>query len=157
MTIFKSAKVTELEARVAELEVENATLATQRDEAISANEGVTADAARLAELETANAEIPALNQTIKDQAATITANAAQIVTLTEAANITPEKISNRAAELLAANGHGQPLKIEGNAGENVSHIERFNALSGAEATAYFKEHEKDIADEQKAARFSRKN
>lgn len=106
MTIFQSAKVTELQGRVSALEAENANLTAQL---ATANEGLadqTANLEKITALESANAEIPALNQTIETQKAEITG-------LTEKATITAEKIDAAAAVKLASLGHGEPLKIEG--------------------------------------------
>lgn len=110
MTIFKSAKVTELEARVAELESENATLSESANAISERNNELAGANERIVELEAANTEIPALNATI----ATLEAS---IVTLTEAATINETKIGEAAAQLLTAQGHSTPVNLSG---ENVT-------------------------------------
>ena len=135
MTIFKSAKVSELEARIVELEAENATLSESATSISERNEELAGANERIAELESANAEIPSLNAAIADHLATIASKDLQIAELTEKATITDEKISAAASQKLAAQGHGEPLKIEGSVfdkPENTKTRAEFEALSTKE-------------------------
>lgn len=135
MTIFKSQKITELEARIDELETANLDLTGQIEAAKQTAE--TNQAVALSEatetiktLTEANAEIPSLN-------ATITELTEKIKTLESAAIVTKEKIDNAAAAKLAAMGHGEPLNL----GKTSATEEKqdFSNLTGiAKVTALFK-------------------
>jgi chromosome segregation ATPase len=132
MTIFKSAKVTELEARIAELEAENTTLSESANAVSERNEELAGANERIVELEAANAEIPTLNATITTHEATITEKDAEIVKLTEKAEITEAKIGEAAAQLLAAQGHSEPVDLSGSNIDktaNTKTLAEFNNLS----------------------------
>jgi len=58
-----------------------------------------------------------------------------------------------ATETLAAIGQPEPLKLDENASASTSHLDKFNSLKGREATAYYNEFQKEIAEEQRASRF----
>ena len=142
MTIFKSAKVTELEARVAELEAENANLAETAKSTDERNQELAGANERIIELETANAEIPALNATIAEHLATIASKDAEIADLKSKAQVTEEKINLAAAQKLAAQGHGEPLEITGNfsegkAGKTMT-LEAFNKLDHLAKNAFMR-------------------
>lgn len=113
MTIFKSAKVTELEARVSELEIENAALAESAKSVSERNDELAGANERISELETANLEIPVLNAQIAAHEATIADNEKEIAALTEKVEISQSKIGDAASQLLAAQGHGEPVSISG--------------------------------------------
>lgn len=153
MTIFKSAKVTELEARVSELEAENATLVEQRDSATAASEDVAAKAERLSELESANAEIPDLNAEIATLKASIEIKDAEIASLTEAATITQDKINLAAADKLAAQGHGEPVNLgSGNVsgGESGDLLDQYENLQGQEKRDFLAKHAVELQSLAKA-------
>jgi len=137
MTIFKSAKVTELEERVTALEADNAKLTADLAAAGEVSADQSANLARIAELETANAEIPVLNQAIADHVATIGTQAAEIATLTASNVVTAAKISEQAAIMLAANGHGAPLNLSGEKPDGESKTEIKNLTGFAKASAAF--------------------
>lgn len=142
MTIFKSAKVTELEARVAELEAENANLAETAKSTDERNQELAGANERIIELEAANAEIPALNATIAEHLATIASKDAEIADLNAKNKISEEKINLAAAQKLAAQGHGEPLEINGGVsdakGKNSMTLEVFNKLDHIAKNAFMR-------------------
>jgi ATP-dependent protease ClpP protease subunit len=70
--------------------------------------------------------------------------------LTAAADFTELKVSVRASELLAQQGHPQPVALVGDSGTAKSLTEQFEELKGAEATAFYQKHRKAILAEQRA-------
>lgn len=58
---------------------------------------------------------------------------------------------NIAIETLAAIGQPEPLPLDAQIEPSATHLETFNSLKGAEATAYFNKFEKEIAAEQRAS------
>jgi len=77
-------------------------------------------------------------------------NAQTIADLTAKTEKVEELAAIKAAERLAAQGHPQPVSLVGDNASSVSHLETFNALKGAEATAYFNKFKTEIAAEQRA-------
>ena len=74
-----------------------------------------------------------------------TADAAKITELEAAAKVTTEKVSVRASELLATQGHPAPVNLtsdEGTAG--TDYVAELGKLQGAERTAYYNEHKSEI-------------
>lgn len=94
------------------------------------------------------AELLAVIQAKHDEL--VAQSAAEIAKLTEEAEETKEKIEAKASEILSESGHPAPVALDD---DNVKpiHLATFKSLKGAEATAYFKAHQKAIAAEQKAA------
>ena len=138
MTIFKSAKIVELESRIQELETENIDLKGQIEAAKQTAE--TDQAVALSEanekiksLTEANEEIPNLNQTISDKES-------EIVKLQENLKNFNEKASVKASELLAENGHPAPVAIndDDNASENKLTRDQFNALDHIQRNEFIK-------------------
>ena len=138
MTIFKSAKIVELESRIQELETENIDLKGQIEAAKQTAE--TDQAVSLSEanetiktLTEANEEIPNLNQTISDKEA-------EIVKLQEDLKNFNEKASVKASELLAENGHPEPVALndDDNASENKLTRDQFNALDHIQRNEFIK-------------------
>jgi ATP-dependent protease ClpP protease subunit len=70
--------------------------------------------------------------------------------LTTAADFTELKVSVRASELLAQQGHPQPVVLVGDSGTAKTLTEQFEELKGAEATAFYQKHRKAILAEQRA-------
>jgi ATP-dependent Clp endopeptidase proteolytic subunit ClpP len=72
-------------------------------------------------------------------------NAQAIADLTEKATVTDEKVSLKAAELLATQGHPNPVNLTGDDGNTgTDHIAELAKLQGAERTAYYNEHKAEI-------------
>lgn len=115
MTIFKSQKITDLEHRVNELETENLDLKGQLENAKKTAEtdqavALTDANETIKTLTEANEEIPSLNASIAELQGKVT-------TLEAASVVTAEKVSIRAAELLATQGHPAPVSLAGDARE----------------------------------------
>jgi predicted RNase H-like nuclease (RuvC/YqgF family) len=118
MTIFKSQKTTDLEARVQELEDENTDLRGQLE--IAKQNAETDQAAALTNateeiknLTEANATIPELESKISELESKVTE--------LEAANVvTAEKIDTAAAQKLASMGHGEPLNLGASTPSNTT-------------------------------------
>jgi ATP-dependent Clp endopeptidase proteolytic subunit ClpP len=75
-------------------------------------------------------------------------NAQTIADLAEQAEVTSEKVAVRAAELLASQGHPAPVELTGDGGETKSALDRFNELTGEEATRFYNLNRKAIIAEQ---------
>jgi hypothetical protein len=138
MTIFKSARVTELEGENAILKADNERISGELATAqstIEANAEAVAKADGLekevAELKLENAEIPSLEQTIKAQKV-------EIASLKEGVKITDAKIEAAAAVKLAANGHHDPLDTSGDSPTAAPKEEIKNLTGLAKVTAFFK-------------------
>lgn len=133
-------QVAQLEASLAEAETLRADL-----EAAQARVGeLTALAEVNAQLQSDLADVQAKLE-VADTLAN--ENAQTIAELTAAAEVTDEKVSVKAAELLAAQGHPTPVELTGDAGSSTSHLDTFNELKGAAATEYWKKHRKAIRAE----------
>lgn len=72
--------------------------------------------------------------------AKISESAAKIAELEEATKVTDEKVSNKAAELLAQQGHPAPVSLVGDSGsdEKQKTRDQFNAMSPKEKMAFIK-------------------
>lgn len=134
--MFKSAKVTELEARVSELEAENIELKNQDEARVSSETKVAELEGKVAALEEANSEIEGLNATIADQKTIIAKKDEEIAGLKSDCEITTEKIDLAAATKLATMGHGAPLDTTGT---GITSKDSIKNLTGLEkVTAAFK-------------------
>lgn len=76
-------------------------------------------------------------------------NAETITKLTAAAEVTDEKVSAKASELLAATGHPAPVSLTGDSGTaGTDYVAELGKLTGAERTAYYNEHKAEIRKQQ---------
>jgi enoyl-CoA hydratase/carnithine racemase len=93
------------------------------------------------ELNEVNAKLTDAEKLANENAETITELQAKTEKVDELAAI-------KAAELLAAQGHPQPVNLVGDGDETKSILDQFNELKGGEATAFFKANRKAILAEQ---------
>ena len=128
-----STATAEVEALKAEITAKDQTIAEHVAAIASKEERITELSAKVDEIQAQAAE----------QAEVIKAKDAEI----EAAK---ESAGKLAVEQLAAIGQSAPLPTSTETAP-VSHLAVFNALKGAEATAYFNKFQKEIAAEQRAA------
>ena len=135
--------VEQIEAQLAEIETLRADLTAAQARIAELAPLAEANAALQADLSEAQAKLDAADKLASE-------NAQAIAALTEKAQVTDEKISVRASEFLAAQGHPKPVTVEDDGGSNKSHLETFNSLTGAAATAYWKQYQKEIKAEQRA-------
>lgn len=95
-----------------------------------------------AQLQTELAEFTAKVATLEGEIVTFTA---QVVDLTAAATVTDEKVSIKAAELLAAQGHPAPVVLTGDGGTTgTDFIAELGKLQGEDRTSYYNEHKAEI-------------
>jgi len=98
-----------------------AELATEQEKAVEVNEKVEELEKKAEELET------------------------KVEELEKETKVTEEKVSARAAELLASSGHPAPVALAGDNGEPpVSHLKAMASMNPAEAAEYFALHKADI-------------
>jgi len=95
-------------------------------------------------------DIAELTAKLDKSGKTIEANAERITELEKQAEDLDAKASIKAAELLAQQGHPQPVALVGDSGQAKTLTEQFNELKGAEATAFYQKHRKAILAEQRA-------
>ena len=99
---------------------------------LSANDGATA---------ALNIELTEANAKVADFEAKVSQYDTKIAELTAANEVTAEKVSIQAAELLAAQGHPAPVALEGGdleASSNILTRHAFNALAPKEKMAFIK-------------------
>lgn len=143
-------KIASLESRVAELEAD----AIAKDESIAAMQAdlVTKDQA-IAEQVSKIAELTESHEKISGELATantaLETATAELAAKEEAIVAAQESAGAQATEILASIGQEKPLEAA-ESPSSISHLETFNSLKGAEATAYFNKFQKEIAAEQKA-------
>jgi outer membrane murein-binding lipoprotein Lpp len=130
MDFFKSQKVTELEARINELEQENATLrgdleAAKKDFDVDQSLALVTANEEITKLKEANAEIPVLEQNVK-------ALEEQVTTLE--AKTSPEAINLLVIDAVASAGH-TPIESDGdatgNSSESTSNLTGFAKVAAA--------------------------
>jgi predicted nuclease with TOPRIM domain len=95
-------------------------------------------------------DVADLTAKLDESGKTIEANAERITELEKQAEDIDAKASIKAAELLAQQGHPQPVALVGDSGQAKTLTEQFNELKGAEATAFYQKHRKAILAEQRA-------
>jgi ATP-dependent protease ClpP protease subunit/archaellum component FlaC len=95
-------------------------------------------------------DVAELTAKLDESGKTIEANAERITELEKQAEDLDAKASIKAAELLAQQGHPQPVALVGDSGQAKTLTEQFNELKGAEATAFYQKHRKAILAEQRA-------
>jgi ATP-dependent protease ClpP protease subunit len=95
-------------------------------------------------------DVAELTAKLDESGKTIEANAERITELEKQAEDIDAKASIKAAELLAQQGHPQPVALVGDSGQAKTLTEQFNELKGAEATAFYQKHRKAILAEQRA-------
>jgi hypothetical protein len=93
-------------------------------------------------------DIADLTAKLDESNKTIEANAERIVELEKQAEDLDAKAAIKASELLAQQGHPQPVALVGDSGETKSILDQFNELKGAEATAFYAKNRKAILAEQ---------
>jgi ATP-dependent Clp endopeptidase proteolytic subunit ClpP len=93
-------------------------------------------------------DLAELTAKLDESGKTIEANAERIAELEKQAEDIDAKASIKAAELLAQQGHPQPVALVGDSGETKTLTEQFNELKGAEATAFYQKHRRAILAEQ---------
>jgi ATP-dependent protease ClpP protease subunit len=130
-------QIAQLEAQVAENE-------TLRAELVQAQSKITELSGLSQVIAQKDSELSELTAKLTTAEATITTNQVAIADLTEKAAVTPEIVSLQAAELLAATGHPSALDLSGDTETAVNHFEQYNSLQGAEKTAYYEKHSKEI-------------
>lgn len=130
-------QVEQLEASLAEAETLRADL-----------EAAQARVGELTNLSEVNAQLQAeladVQAKLADADKLANDNAQTIADLTAAAEVTDEKVSIRAAELLAAQGHPAPVSLAGDSDSGPDHIAELGKLQGAERSAYYNEHKAEI-------------
>jgi predicted nuclease with TOPRIM domain len=95
-------------------------------------------------------DVAELTAKLDESGKTIEANAERITELEKQAEDLDAKASIKAAELLAQQGHPQPVALVGDSGQAKTLTEQFEELKGAEATAFYQKHRKAILAEQRA-------
>ena len=70
--------------------------------------------------------------------------AAKITELEAAAEVTSEKVSVRASEMLASQGHPAPVSLVGDSDLPVDHVANLSTLKGSDRTAYYNANAKEI-------------
>lgn len=120
---------------------------------------LTAAQARIAELAPlaeVNAKLQAdlaeLNAKLDDAAKLKDEQETTIAELKAEVEAVDAKASIKAAELLAQQGHPQPVALVGDSGKTKSLTEQFEELKGAEATAFYSKHRKAILAEQSTSK-----
>lgn len=114
---------------------------TAKDQTIAEN--IATIAARDESITTLTAELQTASESLATAQADLTAKDAAI----EAAK---QSSGKQAIEILASIGQDKPLEeVET---QVVNHLEVYNSLSGAEASAYFKKYEKEIAAAQRSSK-----
>jgi len=137
----------EAAAKVEAALVENDTLRAD----LSAAQSRIDELAPLAEVNAKlQSDIAELTAKLDESGKTIEANAERITELEKQAEDIDAKASIKAAELLAQQGHPQPVALVGDSGQTKSLLEQFNELKGAEATAFYQKHRRAILAEQRA-------
>jgi chromosome segregation ATPase len=133
---------------LAEIDTLKAEVSNRETEVSELSNKVSVAEAALQEAATATAELRNSLATAEAKISELAAIAARVPELEEAAKVTAEKIGNEASQLAAAIGLTEPLPDNGNSGtgetSRTPHLDRFNELKGADATAYFKENKKAI-------------
>jgi hypothetical protein len=107
---------------------------------------LTAAQARIDELAPL-AEVNAKLQTdLAETAGKLETAEARVAELEPQVEVTEEKVSARAAELLAAQGHPAPVAIAGDEGDGKTVLDRFNELTGSAATEFYAKHKREIIE-----------
>jgi ATP-dependent Clp endopeptidase proteolytic subunit ClpP len=114
-------------------------------DAIAKDESIIESVAKIAQLTESNTEAEAK---LADAEKLANENAETITELQAKTEKVDELAAIKAAELLAAQGHPQPVNLVGDGGETKSILDQFNELKGGEATAFFKANRKAILAEQ---------
>lgn len=102
------ALISDTESLRADLTAAQSQIETLKAEIITKDEAAIVAVARIAELTEANAEVAAK---LSEAETLARENAQTIADLTEKAEVTDEKVSIKAAELLAAQGHPAPVQL----------------------------------------------
>ena len=69
---------------------------------------------------------------------------AKVEVLEKEVEITTEKVSAKASELLASQGHSAPVPLNDDSAEPVDHVAQLASLKGAERTSYFNKYGAEI-------------
>lgn len=99
------------------------------------------------EKESIKAEFEAAAKELEEIQASYDEAQKQIEALTEETKVSKEKVDARASEILAESGHPEPVQVEDDQNAGKSHLETFQSLDPAAASAYYKEHSKEIRAE----------
>jgi ATP-dependent protease ClpP protease subunit len=135
----------EAAAKVEAALVENDTLRCD----LSAAQSRIDELAPLAEINAKlQSDVAELTAKLDESGKTIKANAERITELEKQAEDIDAKAAVKAAELLAQQGHPQPVALVGDSGEAKTLTQQFEELKGAEATAFYQKHRKAILAEQ---------
>ena len=131
-------QVAQLEASLAEVETLSSTL-----------ESAQAKIVELTGLSEVNAQIQADLSDAQAKVSEFEAKVAEydikLAEATAAAEVTAEKVSIKAAELLAAQGHPAPVSLTGDTGiAATDHVAELAKLSGTERTEYYNLHKAEI-------------
>lgn len=128
--------------QVAQLEAQVAENDTLRAELIEAQAKVN----ELTALAEVNAKLQADLTEVSEKATALEAKVSELETV---ASTSQEVVANKAAELLATQGHGGAVALTTDSNESVpSLLDQFAALKGEEATAFFNQNRAAILAEQ---------
>ena len=133
-------KIASLESQIADLESQLASANEQLEMEKQNNVNQSEEVAVLREqLENRETLLTEQEQKIVD----LETQVAKIPELEQAAAVTPEKVSEQAAVLLASQGH-QPVELSAEASQESDVLSELSALKGAEKTKFYQAHAKEI-------------
>ncbi len=107
---------------------------------------------KITELSGLTAVIVEKDGEIASLTAKVTESEKEVATLKADLAAAEKSAGKKTAEALASIGQPEPLADGSEAAATTTHLDTFNNLKGAEATAYFNKFQKEIAAEQIAAK-----
>lgn len=141
-------EIAELEASLAEADSLRNDLGMLTDEVATLKADITAKDQTIAEhlsaIATRDEQIAALTSQVEDGQTALAEAALALTAKDEEIQAAHASAGQQATEALAAIGQDAPLPAGEDAGSATPHLDAFNQLKGAEATAYFKQHRKEI-------------
>ena len=131
-------QVAQLEASLAEVETLSATLESAQAKIVELTGLSEVNAQLQTDLSDAQAKVSEFEAKVAEYDIKITE-------ATAAAEVTADKVSIKAAELLAAQGHPAPVNLTGDTGSAATdHVAELAKLSGTERTEYYNLHKAEI-------------
>jgi len=131
-------QVAQLEASLAEVETLSTTLESAQAKIVELTGLSEVNAQLQADLSDAQAKVSEFEAKVAEYDI-------KIAEATAAAEVTAEKVSIKAAELLAAQGHPAPVSLTGDTGSAATdHVAELAKLSGTERTEYYNLHKAEI-------------